>query len=140
MISSKLCFAATAVIRDNQTNRISAFNILEGLIPLGLPLFLPELSCVTLWEREVGDAQVIRGTFTVNLDNDNLTTTQMHVDFSEVMRSRSIVNISGLVIPRSGVLRFRFVLETGATAEYSAEIEAPPPAVAQEAQPVRVPE
>jgi hypothetical protein len=131
MIRSTLCFAAAAIIRDAATNSISVFNVLEDFAPAGLPFFIPYLACVALWEREAGDAQRVQGTFTVQLGNDTLSTVQMHVDFGEVRRSRSMININGLAVPRSGALRFRFVLETGPTAEYSLNVEAPPAVAAQ---------
>jgi hypothetical protein len=133
MIRSKLCFAAAAIIRDGESNIISAFNVFEGLVPTGLPLFLQQVSCFALWQRDDGDPQQVSGNFTATLDGDTLANARILVDFAGLRRSRSIVNMQGFVVPRSGVLQFRFVLETGATAEYSLDID-PPPAVAAQAR------
>jgi hypothetical protein len=90
------------------------------------------LLCFALWQREEGDPERTPGNFTVTLGHDTLTTTQIYVDFQGRRRSRNMVNINGLVVPLPGALQFRFVLETGITAEYSVDID-PPPAVAAQA-------
>jgi hypothetical protein len=83
--------------------------------------------------REDGDPQQVQGTFTVTLDDDAppLTNTRMHVDFLNLPRTRSIVNMNGLVVPRPGVLHFRFVLDNGVATEYTVDIEHPPVVAAQ---------
>jgi hypothetical protein len=129
MISSKLCFAATAIIRDGESNFISAFNVIEGMVAAGFPMFVPQLSSFALWLRDEGDPQRLAGTFTVSLNDDVLTRVAMHVDFGNVFRSRSVINMNGLVVPRAGVLWFRFALDNGVHAEYDVAVQ-PPPAVA----------
>ncbi len=91
-------------------------------------MFLPQLSCFALWTREGDDAQRTAGTFTITLNNDAMTHIEMFVDFATpaIRRSRSTINVNALVIPHSGTLHFRFLLETGSAAEYSVDIEAPP--------------
>jgi hypothetical protein len=48
MIRLKTCFAAVAVIRDAETNAVSAFNILEGVGAAGLPVFMQQLAFFSL--------------------------------------------------------------------------------------------
>ncbi len=133
MIRSTLCFAATAVIRDADSNSVSVFNLFEGFLALQLPVLVPQLSCFSLWVRDDGDPQRIDGNFTVTLDDEVLTMAAMHVDFAGPLtkRTRTVIHLGGLVIPRIGLLRIRFVLTSGATAEYVGQIEAPPAVVTQ---------
>lgn len=127
MVTSKLCFAAVAVIRDADSNGITAFNILEGVTAAGLPFLMQNLSFFVLWQREHGDAEQFPGRFALSLDNQVLQEIDIRVDFQGGTRNRTVVNIGGLVVPRPGFLHFRLRLEAGAQAEYSVEITPPSP-------------
>ena len=129
MISERLCFAAVAVIRDSETNTISAFSILEGLKAVTLPFIMPSLSFFALWEREQTDPVRTVGTFSASINEELLVESRLDVDFGPNLRARTIANLSGLVVPTSGQLRFRFALEGGARAEYVVDVAAPPPVV-----------
>jgi hypothetical protein len=130
MITAKLCMVANAIIRDAETNVLSAFNILEGFVPAGFPFFVQQLSCFVLWERGDADPEHVAGNFTVVLDQEELTNARIQVDFVS-RRNRSIVNMNGLLVPHPGVLHFRFALDGGAAAEYAVDVERPPAGVAQ---------
>jgi hypothetical protein len=125
MIRAKICFAAVAVVRDAETNGISAFNILEGVVPVGMPFFMQQLAFFVLWERDANDPQQPHGEFTVEIAGNRLATVQLNLDFQDKPRHRSIVNLNGLTVPQPGQLRFSITLETGARAEFTMDVEAP---------------
>lgn len=130
MIRPKLCFAALAVVRDGETNTISAFNIFEGLGAVGFPFLLQNAAFFVLWERDPADPARMGATFTVGVDgHPALGTQQITLDFQEVLSHRSIVKLNGLVVPTPGSLRFRIVPETGTAAEYAFDVSAAPPQV-----------
>lgn len=63
----KICFAAVAVIRDAETNNISAFNILEGVGAAGLPLLMQNVSFFVLWQREAHEPPQRDGRFRLSI-------------------------------------------------------------------------
>jgi hypothetical protein len=126
MIIVKLCFAAMAVVRDAETSSISAFNIFEGIVPAGLPVFMQHASFFVLWERELADPQQIRGVFSLEIGEQLLTRAEVNLDFGGRLLHRSIVNMQGVAVPRPGKLHFRIVLDGGSRAEYSMDVTAPP--------------
>lgn len=126
MIRARICFAALAVIRDAETNVISAFNILEGVVPQGFPAFLQHSSFFVLWERDADDPDETRGEFRVEIGGNRLSTAQVTVNFQGGRTNRTIVNLNGLAVPQPGELQFSVVLQTGALAEYIVRVDAPP--------------
>lgn len=129
MIRAMMCFAASAVVRDADSNSISAFNILEGIAAAGFPLFIQSLSYFVLWQRDAADAAEIAGTFTLSIDGDQLTTGQVNINFADKLRHRTTVNINGLIVPHPGDLRFCIQLASGQAAEYVVDVTAQPAAV-----------
>ncbi len=135
MIRSKLCFAAAATIRDAETNLMSIFSLVEDMTFVGLPGVIANLSCVALWERDREDPDSVNGTFDLMLDRDPLAHADIRTDFAGTMRNRTVVNIGGIVISRSGTVHVRFTLQGGQIAEYYFQINAPAPVAQVQNQP-----
>jgi hypothetical protein len=131
MIRLKLCFVAEAVIRDADTNAVSAFNILEALTPAGFPILVQRISCYTLWERENNDAPQVNGRFTVAIGDNVLNETAIRMDFAGAPKAKTLINMNGLILPQPGLLRFQIDLDGGAHAEYTVDVNPPPAAVVQ---------
>ncbi|HEV3219441.1 MAG TPA: hypothetical protein VGZ48_06690 [Candidatus Acidoferrales bacterium] len=129
----KICFLAEGLIRDAESNSMSAFNIVEGITPAGLPLFVQKLAFFVLWEREPAEPERVEGQFHVLMGEERLSAANVVVEFAGLRRSRSIVYVNGLVIPRPGTIIFRIDLAGGGRGEYGIEIE-PPPVVANQAR------
>jgi len=128
VIRPKLCFAALAVVRDGETNTISAFNIFEGISSVGFPFLLQNAAFFVLWDRDPTDPGRIGATFTVGVDgHPALGTQEIALDFQEVLIHRSIIRLNGLVVPTPGSLRFRIAPETGTAAEFAFDVSAAPP-------------
>lgn len=128
MIRPKLCFAAEGIVRDGDTNLVSAFNIFEAIVAPGFPLFIQRMVSFALWERERNDPEIINGHFRVTLDGNLLVEAETMVSFQGLPRTRNFVNVAGLVVPRPGQLLFQFVLtdEAHTHTEYSIVVEASP--------------
>jgi hypothetical protein len=127
-VIAKVCFAAEGIIRDAQTNQISAFNIIENITAAGLPTLIPRLAFFTLWEREAADPERINGRFNVHIGSDRIVDLAMFADFQgNVPRTRTMINMGGLMLPRAGILRFRMEMDNGNSSQYEVEILPPPP-------------
>jgi len=105
MIRSKLMLFAENIIRDAQTNNISAINIIEEFSSPAFPLFLAGFNVLNLLEREKDDEQTISLLLKIFLNEDELTSLDIHMDFQDKLGNRNIVTINGLVLPNSGILR-----------------------------------
>ena len=125
MIEPLLCFVAVAVIRDAESNSISAFSILDGIVPVSLPLLLQNLSFLAIWRREQQDPVDMGATFTVSLNGNPFVTQGMSVNFGSSLRHRTIANLQGMVVAGSGTLRFSLRLDNDVSAEYVVDIGAP---------------
>lgn len=125
MIRSTLALAADTVLRDADTNAITVVSLFEGILPVGLPVFLQRLVFAVFWEREATDPARVEGRFTATIGGDALITQQLFVDFAEHLRSRSFVRLNGLLIPRPGTLALRIALDGGIASEYSFPIQTP---------------
>jgi len=105
MIHSKLMLFAENIIRDTQTNKISAINIIEELASPGFPLFMAGLNVLTFLEREKDDEQTINFLLKLRLNEDELAGLEVDADFQGKLRNRNIVTVSGLVLPNPGILK-----------------------------------
>ncbi len=120
-----ISLVAQGVIRDAQTNTISAFNILESLSAEGLPLFVPNIAYFVLWEREPNEPSIREATLNVRLEQTVLISVGARIDFQTFLRARSINQIAGLVLPSPGQLVFEMMVPDGPRATYTVTINAP---------------
>lgn len=135
MIRSKLCLAAESVVIDRESNATSFINLFEGMQAEGFPFVLPKLSYFVLWEREATDAAVYASNLTVKFGTEVIVNQAFEINFQNQPRSRSVLQMAGLVIPRPGIVTFDVNIPAqDVSAKYSFEISgAPPQAVATSA-------
>lgn len=111
MIRSSLMFCADSIIRDSETNTISAFSIIEEIAPEGLPLYLTRFTVFALLHRDTRDRTVIKCTLRISIGDKILFEQPVKVNFQNKKRNRTIVNIRGLVIPDFGTLEISLLLD-----------------------------
>src|SRR5881394_1281092 len=120
-----ISLVAQGIIRDAQTNNISAFNILESITAEGMPVFIPNLAFFVLWERQPDEGPIHEATLNVRLDHNVLVSVGARVDFQTFVRARSINQLAGLVLPTTGELVFEMLIQNGPRAAYTVMINAP---------------
>jgi hypothetical protein len=126
MIRIRFCLAAEGIVRDSETNNMSAFNILEQMTPEGFPALLPKISFLSAWERDPEDPAEYDMEFTTKLDEDVLYRQPITLRFGDSTRHRQTVIVQGLQIPRFGKLIFMLRTPDGSIeASYSIEVKAP---------------
>jgi hypothetical protein len=112
MITSSLMLCADRVIRDAETNNISAIGILEEITPEGLPLFIPRVMIFALLHRDKEeDPSQIECTLRIIIGDNKLLERKLVVDFKDTGRNRTIINVGGLVISTNGMLEVSLFLE-----------------------------
>jgi hypothetical protein len=121
-MKARIAVAAESISRDADTGAISAFQILEGIAAQGFPLLMTRVAFFVLWEREDGDPPVNTGTVSVRLNERQLLSHGVSIDFADKRKNRSVFRFEGLVLPSVGVLSFVQDMGSAGSAEYSVEV------------------
>jgi hypothetical protein len=124
-----VCLAAKGVVRDAATNTISVYAIIEDLLPEGFPFLIQEMAVLSIWRRDSNEAGQYDLTLSIELNGKVLNATEVQVDFQKALANHTIINIGGMIIPESGVLRFVFQRGDTMVAEYGVAIAAPAPRI-----------
>lgn len=119
-----ICLAAMDVIRDADSNNISAINILESLSSQGFPFLLQVMAFFASFERTEDEPGDWEGQFRIALDGEELLNRPFAVGFQGQLRTRSIIRLQGLVLPKAGTLTFELDIANGPSPSYSVSIQA----------------
>jgi len=126
MITSSLMLCADRVIRDAETNNISAIGILEAITPEGLPMFIPRIMILAFLHRnKEEDPSKIKCTFRIEIGDNKLLEHELVVDFQDKERNRTIINVGGLAISTNGMLEVSLFLEERLLNQFKFIINAP---------------
>ena len=105
MVTSDLMLCAQSVIRDAETSALSVVNILEDMVPEGLPLLVPRFMVYARLHRDIQkDPQTVECKIRVSITDKTLIEHTINIDFQDKAANRLVVDISGLVIPTVGEL------------------------------------
>ena len=105
MLKCDLMLCAQGVIRDIQTHAISVFNIIEELIPEGLPVLLQQFMVYAhLWRDITNDPSSFECVLKIATSDKTLFEHTINIDFQDKAKNHTIINVSGLVIPSVGAL------------------------------------
>jgi hypothetical protein len=125
MITIKTCFASEGAMLDQGSNMVSAWNIISGIKPVGLPLVLSKLSFCILWQREEADPVNAPGEFSIALNNSELLRHAIYLDFGTGKLHWTMMSIAGLVITEPGTLLFQTQIQGNPTTQYNVPVDAP---------------
>ena len=118
MITLKLLLCAEDVIRDHDSNKISAINIHEGFIADGYPLLM-KFAMVAMFERDLNaDAARHKVRFEIQLGDTQLGGGAGEIDFEDKKRTRMFVKFPGIVVPTPGTMSVRLYLGEERIGEY----------------------
>ena len=107
---------------DQQTNRLSLFNIFEQINAHQFPLVLPSITAVSVWIIEVGEEEK---DFQCNLHI--ALPDERHFDFPTNFkfisrRHRVIQRLQGLVIDKPGMFHFKVFLNGDYIASHEVDV------------------
>ena len=127
MIRPKLLFCAEGVVVDQMTNNASAFNILEQLNFLSLPVVFPRMFILNLLERSKEDPKNWKGRLRIDLAGSVILDQPLEHKFEDQLRSRHITTLGGLPITQPGIMEISLVDENDEKIiSYTIEIVVPP--------------
>lgn len=101
-----LTFVAQGVIRDAETNNVSAFQILEQLNSAAFPIFFHEVGFIAFLKKDPDGGDVEPLKFSVKNNKDVIHEMEVEANYRGLGKTRIVVSISGLVIPNPGTLQF----------------------------------
>src|SRR5260370_23499062 len=104
----KLVFAvlAQSVSLDQMTNRLSLFNLVEGIQAPGFPTVVAEIVFVAVLRRETADQSTFDATLTVRIGQTIIGLANIAVDFADKQNTRLIGTFQGLPVLTPGTLEF----------------------------------
>ena len=105
MIRSILGICAETILRDSDTNSMSAIQILEEIPAPGFPVLLSRIAVLFVLERDPTDPDESDAHFSVRVGNDELFAAPTAFRFQGQRKTRLVVRLNGLVIPGAGLLR-----------------------------------
>lgn len=126
MIKLIYMLCAENVIVDTDTNNVSIINVLEEMIPSGLPFVIPHLVLVIQLERDKDDLAEVSTTLKLAVNNEKIAEYPLQIDFLDKKRSRAIVRINNIVIQTNGILAWTLIYETQILSEYKIIVDPPP--------------
>jgi len=105
VISCVLSVCSETVVIDRLSNFVSAINIFETISIESFPVVIPRVFCLFELVREHGDPLQLPGLVTFKLGDTEITRTPYDIDFQGAFRTRTVLNIQGLVVAGPGTLR-----------------------------------
>jgi hypothetical protein len=135
MLTPKLCLVAESAALDREVNEIAAFNILDDITAQGTPVIFTHLAFLVIWNRLDTDPARYEGTFTLRLNDQQITTAGVTVDFAGGRSHRTLVRINGVVFQQPGLAEFKITIAPNVTATYFLTLRQGAPPLAQQARP-----
>src|SRR5262245_28088704 len=125
MIQPILVLVAETILLDQQTNAVSAINLIEEFSSPGYPLLVPRLSILSTLERDSLEDQGAVAQVDVLLGDTSIFHQEADISFNEgSLVSRLIFRFEGFVIQQAGTLRVRVAV--GETSAESVSIRVTP--------------
>jgi hypothetical protein len=116
---------ATHVIRDADTNNLSAIQILDELHPGGFPTYVPFLTVVFVLRKQPNDPDNYNFTLRGSIGDAVLADQAMEANFQGKLRTRLIFAFAGFPLPKPGTLVFTLVHNNQDLGTCDIEIYAP---------------
>lgn len=100
----KTIIVAENIIRDFDTNRISAINIFDAIDVQAFPIFIPNIFVLIISERKKSEGEEFKVEIVLTFGNKNILNQTLPIDFQNKLIHRAILSVQGLTIPEPGIL------------------------------------
>ncbi len=125
MTKVKLLLCAEGVVIDQKSNNVSIFNILEQINVEMLPAIIPKMVILSVLEKDESDDIEWKGEYSISIDGKEMGRKLLKHNFRGFLRSRNIMVVAGLPLPKPGTLEIALLKEEKKLASYTIEISAP---------------
>ncbi len=134
MLKCKAVICSEQVIRDTESNTITAVNIIEELHSPIFPVAIPRFTAVFMLEKDEADNDQQEVRVVIKLGDAQINETPVNLNFQQKKSNRLIVSLNGLVLPSPGLLIVKLLHAGGEFSSWGipvSQIGGPQPAVAQ---------
>lgn len=100
------CACAHSCAIDENSKRLSIFNVIEQINSTGFPVAAPPLFFIASILKERGDKDEINLQLVIDLDGEEIAHLPLSASFLGKPRNRTIAEIGGLLVPSPGQLNF----------------------------------
>jgi hypothetical protein len=121
--------AADGAVVDQQSNRISIFNLLEELSAPGFPAMHTQMAIIAILDRTQDEPSEPQMSIRIVINQTELITTPIVPSFGEFTRARLVANLSGLAIPEPGMLRCELRLNDDVISTWNVPVREVAPAI-----------
>ena len=111
MIVCKLAVCGETVVLDKESNNASVINILLHMQAQDFPVIIQKFGCVFILGRDEGDPETPDTSLCITIDDDELHTVPLAIDFQDKPTSTILVKLHGVVFPRPGIATVRILLK-----------------------------
>ena len=139
MLRHRLMLAAETLIRDGDSNNVSAITIFEEFTFAAFPYIVPRLMVLTVLERDQDDADKFPLVLDITIAGQSLASINFEIDFQGLNRTRGLLFIGGMPIPQPGTLRITVSHQGQELAHYDIEVKTSAKAEARIIQPAQAP-
>jgi hypothetical protein len=116
-----LCAQSASV--DRASNRVSIFNVIDHIPATSLPIIIPSVTFVSIFENEKDEpATNFKGVFEAKVNGQLVAKGEVPVSFVNGRLARVILSMNSIPIREHGILSFRLVIPDAATAETQVQI------------------
>jgi len=124
-MKSILTICSEGIVQDRKSNNITVYNILEEVRSVGFPLLVQRLffySWIMREDKDKEESYDLR--FEVSIDGEEILTQGVPINFNKKPRTRTIIEIAGLPIPKIGNLSFKLSYKNKNLGEYCVMVKA----------------
>ena len=123
MVSSRLILCAKSVVHDKTKNTLSVDTILENVASLTYPAEVAQMDFLIVLDKEPTDPDSYDCVLQISVDDSDIIKLDCTVNFSGQQKTRYVERIYNYTIPRSGNLKFTFLLNDKCLDEYVVKAE-----------------
>lgn len=118
MIRSKLMFCAEIILRDVETNNVSAISLLTNIEVPGFPFLLTRCGVFNLLERAKDDPSEIQVQVIAKQNGTTILAEPLDINFGERLFYQNILNLSGVIFETPGNLEISILMDDQVLADY----------------------
>jgi hypothetical protein len=114
---AQFALCAQGASTDRASNRLTIVNVIDHIPASALPIFLPSLTFVTVFESDHDESATYRGIFEGKVNDERIVTGEVLVTFVNGRLARVVLTINNVPIRAHGILSFRLAIPDQAVAE-----------------------
>ena len=125
MIRNVRVLCCEVLLRDQETNTISAIKIYDDISPLGYPFLLSHLSILHVMSRDPEDPELVPTSIKLLFEGKEIFTQNVDAGFQGKTRTRTLVTFTGIPFEKPGVLTVEVTPKDVGPISYDIEFQQP---------------